>query len=97
MSKFTYGSGKSHSFTILTSLNKSNNTYIAKLNYQNYIRVSYKDYTRLCISCDKGPDLCEGSTFSAIDLSNDSSISFLILRIFKTNDIWLMELKKCDI
>lgn len=97
MNKFKYGNGTKHTFTILTSLSENPKNLIVKLNYQNYIQLSYKDYTKLCISCDKGPELCEGSMLTAINLNTEEKVGFFIIKIFKSADIWLMEVKRCDI
>lgn len=95
MSKFKYGRGNKHFFTILTPVNSNSIGIVARFYYENAVTLSYKDYTRLAISCDKGPEVCEGEFISAIDITTGELQRFKVKKITHNDevDIWTAELE----
>lgn len=96
MNKFRYGRGNKHFFTILTPLSKNVSNIIAKLHYENFLGVSYKDFTKLCVSCDKGPEVCEGELLPAINVTTGERTLFRVKKINHNDevDIWTVELER---
>jgi hypothetical protein len=95
MNRFKYGSGKTSFFTILTPVNST--SIVAKLHYENFVNVGYKDYTKLWVSCDRGPEICEGCILSTTNIENGTHINFLVNKIRnELGYLWLVELERCD-
>ena len=94
MKRFRYGQNNKFYFTCLSSIN--NNKIIAKLHWETSVSVNYKDYVHLCISCDKGPEICEGETICATEIDSGENIKFVVKKIFHNYDTnnWLIELEK---
>lgn len=45
---------------------------------------------RLCISCDRGPELCEGEEIIATKMDDNISQLFMIKQILHQNDEWYL-------
>ena len=96
MNNFKYGRGNKHFFTILTPINKDSIGLVARIHYENAVTISYKDYTRLAISCDKGPEICEGEFISAINTTTGELQKFKVKKITHNDevDVWIAELER---
>lgn len=91
MPKYKYGRNGQRTFTVLTPLDSKKSTnWVAKLHYNASVAVSYKDAMRLCISCDRGPELCEGEEIIATRLDDNISQLFMIKQILHQNDEWYL-------
>lgn len=92
MNKYGYGRSNNYFFTILTPLNENVSSIFARLHYNTYVGVTYKDAIRLCVSCDKGPEICEGEKLRATELTTGERKEFMVKHIFNNGSgIWVVE------